>query len=677
MAREAASAAYLVWEDLTAVLPNYGGGGGGGRRPPRKLIQGLTGYALPGRILAIMGPSGSGKSTLLDSLAGRLGTNVVLSGRVLLNGRKRRLDYGVVAYVTQENVLLGTLTVRETITYSALLRLPSSMSKEEVRRAVEGTIEELGLEDCADRPIGNWHLRGISGGEKKRLSIALEILTRPRLLFLDEPTSGLDSASAFFVIQTLKQMALDGNKTVISSVHQPSSEVFALFDDLFLLSGGETVYFGEAKQATKFFAEAGFPCPSRRNPSDHFLRCINTDFDLVTATLKGSLKLRAEAESLSDPLSKFRTSDIKAMLIEKYKSSDYAMLARKRLQEISKTEGLTAESDKGSQASWFKQLRTLTRRSFVNMSRDYGYYWLRMIIYIMLAVSVGSIYYDVGTSYTAILARASCGGFVSGFMTFMSIGGFPSFIEEMKVFTRERQNGHYGVAVYILSNFLSSLPFLLTVSILTGSIAYPMVKFRPGFEHYAYFTLSLYGGISVVESLMMIIASLVPNFLMGIITGAGVIGIMMMTAGFFRLLPDLPKPFWRYPVSYITYMSWALQGSYKNDLIGLEFDPLLPGSPKLTGKYIIERIYGIKIDHSKWLDLAIVFLILFCYRIAFFLVLKFRERASPLFRTIYAAATVKHLMKKPSFRRKMSSLSKRHQPQNSLAVQEGLTSPLP
>lgn len=101
------------------------------------------------------------------------------------------------------------------------------------------------------KKIGNWHLRGISGGEKKRLSIALEILTRPRLLFLDEPTSGLDSASAFFVIQALRQMAIDGNKTVISSVHQPSSEVFALFDDLCLLSGGEVVYFGDAKSATK------------------------------------------------------------------------------------------------------------------------------------------------------------------------------------------------------------------------------------------------------------------------------------------------------------------------------------------------------------------------------------------------------------------------------------------
>jgi ABC-type multidrug transport system ATPase subunit len=152
------------------------------------------------------------------------------------------------AYVTQEDVLLGTLTVRETITYSANLRLPNTTRKEEIDCVVEGTIMEMGLQDCADRMVGNWHLRGISGGEKKRLSIAIEILTRPHLLFLDEPTSGLDSASAFFVIQTLRNIARDG-RTIISSIHQPSSEVFALFDDLFLLSGGETVYFGDAKMA--------------------------------------------------------------------------------------------------------------------------------------------------------------------------------------------------------------------------------------------------------------------------------------------------------------------------------------------------------------------------------------------------------------------------------------------
>lgn len=146
--------------------------------------------------------------------------------------------------------MLGTLTVRETVTYSAHLRLPNTMTKGEIHEIIEGTIIEMGLQDCSDRMIGNWHLRGISGGEKKRLSIALEILTRPHLLFLDEPTSGLDSAAAFFVTQTLRNIARDG-RTVISSIHQPSSEVFALFDDLFLLSSGETVYFGEAKMAVE------------------------------------------------------------------------------------------------------------------------------------------------------------------------------------------------------------------------------------------------------------------------------------------------------------------------------------------------------------------------------------------------------------------------------------------
>ncbi|GFQ08033.1 ABC transporter g family member 15 [Phtheirospermum japonicum] len=236
--------ANLVWQDLTVVLANFGQG------PIKKLLHGLNGYAEPGRIMAIMGPSGSGKSTLLDSLAGRLSKNVVMAGNILLNGKKQRLDYGVVAYVTQEDVLLGTLTVRETLTYSAHLRLPTSMTKEEIKDIIEGTISEVGLQECADRQIGNWHLRGISGGERKRLSIALEILVRPRILFLDEPTTGLDSAASFFVIQAIKNLARDG-RTVISSIHQPSSEVFALFDDLYLLSGGETVFFGEAKMAIK------------------------------------------------------------------------------------------------------------------------------------------------------------------------------------------------------------------------------------------------------------------------------------------------------------------------------------------------------------------------------------------------------------------------------------------
>ncbi|KAL6199709.1 hypothetical protein ACLB2K_029492 [Fragaria x ananassa] len=664
---------YLVWEDVSVVLPNFGIGNNSKKgKHTRRLLDGLTGFAEPGRIMAIMGPSGSGKSTLLDALAGRLSRNVVMTGNVHLNGKKRRLDYGVAAYVTQENVLLGTLTVRETITYSAHLRLPTSLTKQEVNDIVDATITDMGLQDCSHRLIGNWHLRGISGGEKKRLSIALEILTKPRLLFLDEPTSGLDSAAAFFVVQILRYIAQDG-RTVISSIHQPSSEVFALFDDLVLLSGGQTVYSGQANKAVEFFAKAGVPCPSRRNPSDHFLRYINSDFD--KATMNSSHNIR-EVPNASEPLMNIATAEIKAMLVEKYSRSEYATSTRIRIREILSMEGLGVEKRSGSQAKWWKQLSILTRRSFLNMSRDMGYYWVRIVIYILLSLCVGTIFYDLGTNYTSIFARGACAGFVSGFMTFMSIGGFPSFLEEMKVFHRERHNGHYGVAVFTLSNFLSSFPFLALMSTASATITYFMVEKDTHFSEYAFMCLDLLSAIAAVESAMMIIASLVPNYLMGVIIGAGYLGIMMMTAGFFRFLPDLPKPVWRYPVSYLNYAAWALQGEFKNGLIGREFDSRTPNGPKLKGEDILTTLLGIQPDQSKWWDLAAVIAIVVSFRFTFFIILKIKERASPLFQACYAKQTIKHLKKRPSFRKDGPLFpSKRHQPLHPLSFQ-GLNSPL-
>ncbi|KAL9659964.1 hypothetical protein QQ045_024774 [Rhodiola kirilowii] len=655
---------FLVWQDLNVILADYGSAS-------KWLLSGLSGMAEPGRITAIMGPSGSGKSTLLDALSGRLPGNVVLSGDVLLNGKKRRLDYGGVAYVTQQDSFLGTLTVRETLTFSANLRFPTTMSKQDIDEIIESTLQEMGLEDCADRLIGNWHLRGISGGEKKRLSIGLETLTRPSLMFLDEPTSGLDSASAFFVVQTLRGISRQG-KTVISSIHQPSSEVFALFDDLFLLSGGEAVYFGEASSAIEFFREAGFPCPSRRNPSDHFLRCINSDFDAVTKTLNESFKLAASFKMPADPVNKMPTAQIKAILIEKYKMSTYSAKAKSRIQEILNMEGLSVKARRGSKATWWKQLRTLTRRSFVNMSRDIGYYWLRLVIYVLLSVCVGTIFFNIGTSYKAIFARGACGAFISGFMTFMAIGGFPSFLEELKVFYKERLNGHYAVFVYVVSNFLSAFPFLVGMSVASVLIVYNMVKFHPGLSHMAYGCLNLILCISIIESIMMIVASLVPNFLMGIIVGAGILGIMMMTAGFFRTLADLPKPFWRYPVSYMNFETWALQGAYKNDMIGLEFDPMVAGGPKLKGEYIMKSILGLDIGHSKWLDLAVILFILIICKLIFIALLKLKERSIPVVQNFLAKRTLKHVSKENLGR----IPSRRHQIVHSLSSQEGLNSPM-
>lgn len=613
--------ARLTWKDLNVTVTLSHG-------ETQKVLEGLTGYAEPGTFTALMGPSGSGKSTLLDALASRLAANAFLSGTILLNGHKTKLSFGTAAYVTQDDTLIGTLTVRETIAYSARLRLPDNMPWSEKQALIESTIIEMGLQDCADTVVGNWHLRGISGGEKRRVSIALEILMRPRLLFLDEPTSGLDSASAFFVTQTLRGLSRDG-RTVIASIHQPSSEVFELFDRLYLLSGGKTVYFGQASEAYEFFAQAGFPCPSLRNPSDHFLRCINSDFDKVKATLKGSMKLRFEATD--DPLEKISTAEATRTLINYYATSQYSYSARQRVEEISKVKGTVLDSG-GSQASFPMQAFTLTKRSFVNMSRDFGYYWLRLVIYVLVTVCIGTIYLNVGTSYNSILARGSCASFVFGFVTFMSIGGFPSFVEDMKVFQRERMNGHYGVTAFVISNTISAMPFLILITFISGTVCYFMVRLHPGFEHYLFFVLCLYASVTVVESLMMAIASVVPNFLMGIITGAGIQGIFMLVSGYFRLPNDIPKPVWRYPMSYISFHFWALQGQYQNDLKGLLFDNQSPDLPKIPGEYILENVFQINVHRSKWIDLSVIFSMIIIYRIFFFLMIKINEDVTPWIR---------------------------------------------
>lgn len=613
--------ARLAWKDLT-VMVTLGNG------ETQNVLEGLVGYAEPGTFTALMGPSGSGKSTLLDALSGRLAANAFLSGRIVLNGHKAKLSFGTAAYVTQDDNLIGTLTVRETISYSAQLRLPDRMPRTEKRALVESTIIEMGLQDCADTVIGNWHLRGISGGEKRRVSIAVEILMRPRLLFLDEPTSGLDSASAFFVTQTLRGLSRDG-RTVIASIHQPSSEVFELFDRLYLLSGGKTVYFGQASEAYEFFAQAGFPCPALRNPSDHFLRCINSDFDKVKATLKGSMKLRFETKD--DPLEKITTAEAIRRLVDFYHTSQYYQEASVKVEEMSKVKGTVLDSG-GSQASFLMQAFTLTKRSFVNMSRDFGYYWLRLVIYIVVTICIGTIYLNVGTGYSSILARGACASFVFGFVTFMSIGGFPSFVEDMKVFQRERLNGHYGVAAFVISNTFSAMPFLILITFLSGTVCYFMVRLHPGFMHYLFFVLCLYASVTVVESLMMAIASVVPNFLMGIITGAGIQGIFMLVSGYFRLPNDIPKPFWRYPMSYISFHFWALQGQYQNDLKGLVFDNQSPDLPKIPGEFILENIFQIDVNRSKWVDLSVLFSMIIIYRVIFFIVIKINEDVTPWIR---------------------------------------------
>lgn len=240
----------------------------------RVILHGISGVASPGEILAVLGPSGSGKSTLLSALAGRLHGRG-LTGTILANGRRlSRSTVRRTGFVTQDDVLYPHLTVRETLVFCALLRLPRALTRAEKASAAEAAIAELGLFKCADTIIGNSLIRGISGGERKRVSIAHEMLMSPSLLILDEPTSGLDSTAAQRLMATLEAVAQRG-RTVVTSVHQPSSRVYQMFRSVLVLSEGRCLYYGKGSEALPYFKSIGFLPAFPTNPADFLLDLAN------------------------------------------------------------------------------------------------------------------------------------------------------------------------------------------------------------------------------------------------------------------------------------------------------------------------------------------------------------------------------------------------------------------
>lgn len=240
----------------------------------KQILNNIRGLARPGEVTAIMGASGAGKTTFLDILA-RKNKRGVDSGDFYVNGEKvSTSDYkSVIGFVDQEDTMLPTLTVHETILTSALLRLPKNMSRQAKEQRVVEVEKELGIHNIRDSLIGSEEGkgRGISGGEKRRVGIACELVTSPSILFLDEPTSGLDAYNAFNVIECLVTLAKTYKRTVVFTIHQPRSNIVALFDRLILLARGKTVYSGPFHQCQDYFDSIGYSCPPGFNIADYLV----------------------------------------------------------------------------------------------------------------------------------------------------------------------------------------------------------------------------------------------------------------------------------------------------------------------------------------------------------------------------------------------------------------------
>eukprot|EP00817_Percolomonadidae_sp_ATCC50343_P006831 CAMPEP_0117428628 /NCGR_PEP_ID=MMETSP0758-20121206/8292_1 /TAXON_ID=63605 /ORGANISM="Percolomonas cosmopolitus, Strain AE-1 (ATCC 50343)" /LENGTH=578 /DNA_ID=CAMNT_0005215087 /DNA_START=553 /DNA_END=2286 /DNA_ORIENTATION=- len=238
------------------------------------IIEGISGVVGRGKLLALMGSSGAGKTTLLDILSGRRKVGQT-TGELKINGEYVTSDYKRnIGYVTQDINLMGNMTVYEAIMFSANLRLPILISKKEKKRRVMEAMEALGIHHLKNRRIGTALKRGISGGEKRRVNIAVELVISPQVLFLDEPTTGLDSFNALKVVQCLKKLAEKG-RIVIMSIHQPRTQVFTLCDELLLLSEGKVVYSGPTPDVLDHFASIGYEIPEATNPADIILDIVN------------------------------------------------------------------------------------------------------------------------------------------------------------------------------------------------------------------------------------------------------------------------------------------------------------------------------------------------------------------------------------------------------------------
>ncbi|KAL6837345.1 P-loop containing nucleoside triphosphate hydrolase protein [Trichoderma camerunense] len=535
----------LAWHNLSVVVKDHQTG------RQLSILDKVCGVIKAGEVLAIMGPSGSGKTTLLNALAHRVAAaGATTHGDILVNGSKASLQTirDLSSYVEQEDALIGSLTVRETMMFAARLSLPATVTKREAFQRVDDLIASFGLQSQAHTIVGTTMKKGLSGGQKKRLGVASRLVTNPKILFLDEPTSGLDSALSLEVCTYIKDIGRRHNLVIVASIHQPSSATFLQFDSLCLLSGGRTCYFGPISAATAYFTSIGHSIPAETNPAEYFLDLINTDLDK-----DGEIRRRTDHICQSWAAS------------ENQKSLE---LVVQKSQEAASKDILHYSVERSS--PWNVPI-VLLHRSWIKSYRDIMAYGIRIVMYLGLAILMGTVFLQFNEEQKYVQPYINAIFFGSAFMSFMAVAYVPAFLEDFNTFKQERANGLVGPLAFLMSNFIIGLPFLFIITIIFSVVAYWLIGFRSDASTFFMWVLWLFLDLVAAESLVVLVSSVFNIFVVALAITAFANGLWMCVDGF--LVPmNILNPFWKYAFHYIDYQAYVFQGMMVNEFQYRQYD---------------------------------------------------------------------------------------------------------